>query len=623
MAAAMLPRALICWRRVFPSPVIYTRMPGPRRIPNRTYWVLRCLYHSDVYNATGPEPRTENPQKGHHHEIQPYQPYREPLKPMATNKAYHELLCLQIPDQPENAKVLRVAVIGSPNAGKSTLTNQLMGRWVSSVSSKVHTTRKRTIAVLTEGETQIIFLDTPGMVDPRKAKRHSLDKSMMSDPRNTIEEADLVLVMVDVSNKWTRYKLDTDVLLTLYSNPTVPSILVLNKIDMVKTKHMLLGLTAQLTEGIVGGQSFEVDDSTAKLLGSPSKKQHMSLNFVKKLNYLEQKLKKDSERKLQMADLNVGDVAREKLATVFKDWKKKQADKILREGRIEVADTVTAQKLARLWTENFPHKEVDSNIDESLSMGNSQVFTSRAVLPDGQHSHEGSVVDRGESVDQESNDNVSQQNESADHELHDEVSLDELQKFLSRDDIDEILDLNLDEEILKSKLRGVSLKDIRWIRHRLRAEQTKRLKRQIRKKNGWPKFEAVFMLSALDGEGADDLQDYLFANAKPGDWEYHPDMVTNQSPEEVIHEVIRGKLLEYLPEEVPYQLQQSTELFEKNENGDLHISQKIVCKKRSHARMLVASKGRKIIRITNEAAEDLMNAFQCNVQLYLDVKYEK
>ncbi|XP_077449337.1 GTPase Era, mitochondrial [Stigmatopora argus] len=171
-----------------------------------------------------------------------------------------EQMCLLLrhPDQPEHAKVLKVAIIGAPNAGKSTLSNQLLGRKVFAVSKKVHTTRKRALGVLTEDDTQIILLDTPGFTTQSKVKRHQLEKSLLVDPWSTVKEADLMAIVVDVSDKWTCRRLDLEILKCLSQHPDVPAVLVLNKVDQLKVKDKLLDITAELTCGVVNGRKLRV-----------------------------------------------------------------------------------------------------------------------------------------------------------------------------------------------------------------------------------------------------------------------------------------------------------------------------------------------------------------------------
>ncbi|XP_076452241.1 LOW QUALITY PROTEIN: GTPase Era, mitochondrial-like [Babylonia areolata] len=158
------------------------------------------------------------------------------------------------PDQPEDARILRVAIIGLPNSGKSTLTNSLMGWRVSSVSKKVHTTRKNTTGVYTQDNTQIVFLDTPGILSPSQRKRHNLERSLLIDPERSLHQANLVCVLVDVSNKWTRSVLDPLILQVLHLHQHIPAVLVLNKVDLLLSKEVLLQLTRSLTQGTVDGQ---------------------------------------------------------------------------------------------------------------------------------------------------------------------------------------------------------------------------------------------------------------------------------------------------------------------------------------------------------------------------------
>ncbi|XP_036745720.1 GTPase Era, mitochondrial isoform X4 [Manis pentadactyla] len=169
-----------------------------------------------------------------------------------------DLLLVHHPDMPENPRVLRVVLLGAPNAGKSTLSNQLLGRKVFPVSKKVHTTRCQALGVITEKEAQVVLLDTPGLISPAKQKRHNLERSLLEDPWKSMESADLVVVLVDVSDKWTRNQLSPQVLQCLTQFSQVPSILVMNKVDCLKQKSVLLELTTALTEGVVNGKKLKM-----------------------------------------------------------------------------------------------------------------------------------------------------------------------------------------------------------------------------------------------------------------------------------------------------------------------------------------------------------------------------
>uniref|UniRef100_A0AAQ5XWZ6 GTPase Era, mitochondrial n=1 Tax=Amphiprion ocellaris TaxID=80972 RepID=A0AAQ5XWZ6_AMPOC len=303
-------------------------------------------------------------------------------------------LLLRHPDQPDNAKVLKVAIIGAPNAGKSTLTNQLLGKKVFAVSKKVHTTRSRALGVLTKNDTQIILLDTPGLTTPSKVKRHQLEKSLLVDPWSTVKEADLMVIMVDVADRWMCSRLDFEVLKCLAEHPHIPAILVLNKVDLVKAKDRMLDITAQLTCGVVNGHRMRVRPDSNKPNSTLSKEQ-----------------------------LNV-----------------------------------------------------------------------------------------------------------------------------------------------------------------------------LRSQQGWPHFKDVFMLSSVDREDVETLKSYFMVAAKPGSWQYHSEVLTDQSPEDICTNTIREKLLEYLPQEVPYSITQ---------------------------KMVIGTGGQMVARIAQETSEDLSKVYLREVKLKLSVKLRK
>src|SRR6185295_16878542 len=115
-----------------------------------------------------------------------------------------------------------VNIFGRPNAGKSTLLNLLMGEKLAIVSPKVQTTRHRIKGILTEKNYQIIFSDTPGIIEPK----YKLQEKMMQAVRHALEDTDLALLLVDINENW-------EVSNTIFESLRLrsPAIVVINKLD--------------------------------------------------------------------------------------------------------------------------------------------------------------------------------------------------------------------------------------------------------------------------------------------------------------------------------------------------------------------------------------------------------
>lgn len=136
-----------------------------------------------------------------------------------------------------------VAVIGVPNAGKSTLVNQMVGTKVSIVSAKVQTTRNRILGILIEDQTQIILVDTPGLFAPKSR----LDRAMVHAAWSGAEEADVILYMYDARKK-SPEEADLKAFKRLNElGARTKVMLVLNKVDAV-TPPQLLELAARINE---------------------------------------------------------------------------------------------------------------------------------------------------------------------------------------------------------------------------------------------------------------------------------------------------------------------------------------------------------------------------------------
>jgi GTP-binding protein Era len=131
-----------------------------------------------------------------------------------------------------------IAVIGAPNAGKSTLVNRLVGAKVSIVSRKVQTTRMPVRGIAIEGQSQLVFIDTPGIFAPRRR----LDRAMVHAAWGGAGDADMVVVLIDAAKGLDE---DAERILGRLDAGSAPLVLALNKVDRVK-KERLLELAQQL-----------------------------------------------------------------------------------------------------------------------------------------------------------------------------------------------------------------------------------------------------------------------------------------------------------------------------------------------------------------------------------------
>ena len=132
-----------------------------------------------------------------------------------------------------NDKSVFIAIVGRPNVGKSSILNRLLGTKIAIVSSKPQTTRNRITGVLTEGEYQLVFFDTPGMHKPK----NSLGKYMVRSVNESVGGVDCCMLVVEADKSPVQTELD---FIDKFKALGMPAILVINKIDMIKDKEILM-----------------------------------------------------------------------------------------------------------------------------------------------------------------------------------------------------------------------------------------------------------------------------------------------------------------------------------------------------------------------------------------------
>lgn len=138
-------------------------------------------------------------------------------------------------------KTAFIAIVGCPNVGKSSILNRVLGTKIAIVSSKPQTTRTKIMGVLTEGETQLVFTDTPGYHKPH----NKLGEKMNQAVGDSIGGVDACLFVVEAKGDIKKGEYE---LLEKFKKLKVPVILAINKIDMIKDKEELLARMVQLSE---------------------------------------------------------------------------------------------------------------------------------------------------------------------------------------------------------------------------------------------------------------------------------------------------------------------------------------------------------------------------------------
>lgn len=150
-----------------------------------------------------------------------------------------------------------VALIGAPNAGKSTITNNFVGSKVSIVSPKVQTTRTQVKGIGIYNNTQIIFLDTPGIFKPKR----KLDKAMVTSAWGGVADADITVLVVDAKRGFDD---ETQSIIAKLKKQKIPALLVLNKVDELPNKEKLLELSLKLNQAYDFKETFMISALTGK-----------------------------------------------------------------------------------------------------------------------------------------------------------------------------------------------------------------------------------------------------------------------------------------------------------------------------------------------------------------------
>lgn len=133
----------------------------------------------------------------------------------------------------ESSKSAFIAIVGRPNVGKSSILNRILGQKIAIVSSKPQTTRTRITGILTEGDTQLVFIDTPGMHKPK----NELGKYMVRSVTESVAGVDMCLLVTEAGKEITPTE---ENLIKKFTAQKIPAVLAINKIDTIKEKSEIL-----------------------------------------------------------------------------------------------------------------------------------------------------------------------------------------------------------------------------------------------------------------------------------------------------------------------------------------------------------------------------------------------
>ncbi|KAM7541828.1 hypothetical protein Aperf_G00000016686 [Anoplocephala perfoliata] len=546
---------------------------------------------------------------------------------------------LFMPSQsPPDSRLLKIAVLGYPNSGKSSLVNMLANWKVCAVSGKAHTTRSKQTVVFTKGNIQLAFVDLPGLVSARQVRQFKLERTFIRDPHSAIFDSDLILVVIDASNKYARKALDPELLKALHFFSDKESVLVLNKIDLSRgNPTRLLDVTRRLTGGIVGAS-----DRGFKLLP------HLD-SFANKF--------------IQRAELGEGYTKRHlSVEAIIYPLLPSEAHEAA-QARLEHLDRIAALVSPPIQIESVPKLkskaykrpsflslppstlEVDNKPETVLlpSVSESSDFDGRSpavvgdenfscILTADQDDSADPIVKSSESYSSEApaersiteiehqaiDDFFTTFNPSKDTPAVSDNSMTASQSNLSSPQAIEEERLEAILEQIKSQmmLKSVSKEEVA-----LRRQQWRELGVKLQGVKHWEGFSQVFMVSAATGEGIDNLRKYLLDRAKCGQWILSPALITDVEPTEIIRMCVWAHCLDQLPQEIPYGLLVTVDECEhvKLDQGDdrVYVHVRLRCPNERSIKNVIGAEGKQIRAIAGAVKEELGRLFQATTVVKL------
>lgn len=325
-------------------------------------------------------------------------------------------------------------------------------------------------------------------------------------------EADLVCVVHDVSDEYSRNRIDKEILKCLFANPEKESILILNKIDKLNNKNILLDLVAELTGGRLNDKEF--------LNKAKSKKSRTSSKSLKDVDYENLFLKTAEKMNIQLKDTKQNKQIIGLLEELRRceDYLLKNKDKIVIDDNQNEVDLVSED--SRITLEKLKGEILPENLNQKNSLSQNQDLALINSIVQSSEPNQGSQVLRR---------------------------------------IEDISPIEFKKDLLKTT---------DW---HLYYKKLSALGVLVREKSHWPYFNQVFMISAKNNEGIDELKRYLFSRARPGEWIFSRSLVTDQMPQDIAEMCVREKLLENYDNEVPYEVGIETAYWEVDEDDCLNI----------------------------------------------------
>ncbi|GBP25791.1 GTPase Era, mitochondrial [Eumeta japonica] len=140
-----------------------------------------------------------------------------------------------------------------------------------------------------------------------------------------------------------------------------------------------------------------------------------------------------------------------------------------------------------------------------------------------------------------------------------------------------------------------------------------------KEQKGYSKFSDVFIVSALKGDGVLDIKNYLANNAKPASLYYSSTVLTDQEPEEIIKQAVRAKFMDYLAQEIPYNLKIKMEYFDDSTDDKVMCSVEVECPSERLVKLISGAGGGRLQQIKSDVRNDLIDVFGKSVQIDLNL----